>query len=56
MGGRKDAQKNLTCRDGVQVLGTQANLVKEHPTDYLDVMQQDCASMLRKYLNLSYWT
>jgi hypothetical protein len=54
--GRKEAQKNLTCRDGVQVLGTQANLVKEHSTDYLDVMQKDCASMLHKYLNLSYWT
>ena len=46
MGGRKDVQKDLTCRDGVQVLGTQANLVKEHSTDYLDVMQKDCASTL----------
>ena len=52
MGRRKDAQKNLTCRDGVQVLGTQANLVKEHSTDYLGVMQKDCASMLHRSLNL----
>jgi hypothetical protein len=55
-GWKKRCAQNLTCRDGVQVLGTQANLVKEHSTDYLDVMQKDCASMLHKYLNLSYWT
>ena len=41
-GWKKDAQNNLTCRDGVQELGTQANLIKEHSTDYLDVMQKDC--------------
>ena len=55
MGGRKDAQKNLTYQDRGTVLGKQAYVRNDHSTDYLDVMQKDCCIDVAMILNLSYW-